>query len=170
MANRTLKPDFYQRDALIVARELVGKFLVKDDLALMITEVEAYVGPQDLACHAAKGRTKRTEVMFGPGGVWYVYFVYGMHWMLNIVTGAKDYPSAVLIRGVEGVSGPARVTKSFGITKEFNGLPATPKTGLYITEDPNIKHPMSHILSAPRIGVSYAGPIWSKKPYRFLLE
>ncbi len=162
-------PSFYTRPALVVARDLLGQFLVKGNQKLMITETEAYVGPRDLACHAAKGRTKRTEVMFAPGGVWYVYLIYGLHWMLNIVTGEKDYPAAVLIRGVEGINGPAKLTKTFGITGEFNNQPANRSTGLYIAENPNIKHRMSNVLSGPRIGVAYAGPVWSAKPYRFYL-
>ncbi len=166
MAYSTLKPEFYQRDVIVVARELLGKYLVKDNLKLMITEVEAYVGSQDLACHASKGRTARTEVMFEEGGVWYVYFVYGMHWMLNVVTGEIDYPAAVLIRGVEGINGPARVTKAFGIDKTFNGLPAAKSTGLYIQDRGVV---VGKIKSTPRIGVDFAGPVWSQKPYRFLL-
>jgi DNA-3-methyladenine glycosylase len=166
VAYSTLKSEFYQRDTLIVARELLVKYLVKDDLKLMITEVEAYVGRQDLASHARKGRTARTEVMFKEGGVWYVYFVYGMHWLLNVVTGEKDYPAAVLIRGVEGINGPARVTKAFGIDKTFNALPATKSTGLYIQDRGVV---VGKIKSTPRIGVDFAGPVWSQKPYRFLL-
>ena len=152
MAYSTLKPEFYQRDTLTVARELLGKFLVKDDLKLMITEVEAYLGPQDLASHASKGRTARAEVMYKEGGVWYVYLVYGLHWMLNVVTGDQDYPAAVLIRGVEGISGPARVTKAFGIDKSFNRLPATKKTGLYIQDRGVV---VNKIKSTPRIGVDF---------------
>ena len=87
----------------------------------MITEVEAYRGIEDLACHASKGRTLRTEIMFQEGGCLYMYFIYGMYWMLNIVTGGKDDPQAVLIRGVEGYSGPGRLTKSLGIDKSYYG-------------------------------------------------
>lgn len=173
MAYRILKPDFYQRDARVVARELLGKYLTVEQgggkLSFPITETEAYIGPHDLACHAAKGRTKRTEVMFCEGGVWYVYFVYGLHWMLNIVTGEKEYPAAVLIRGIEGVNGPARLTKFLNITNAYNGLPATKKTSLYV-EDRGVAISRLKIKSTPRIGVDFAGPIWSQKPYRFLLQ
>ena len=134
-----LKKSFFARDTLTVARDLIGKVLVRRDkngkeTAFVITEVEAYVGPHDLASHSSKGKTERTKVMFGPPGTWYVYFIYGMYWMLNIVTEKRGYPAAVLIRGTKEVSGPGRLK----------------------------------IRKTPRIGVSYAGPVWSAKPYRFL--
>src|SRR5690606_21154298 len=94
--------EFFNRDAEVVARELLGKFLIVKQgdckLEFMIKETEAYVGPHDLACHASKGKTKRTEVMYGEAGTIYMYLIYGMYWMLNIVTGERDYPAAVLIR------------------------------------------------------------------------
>ena len=103
---KILTKKFFERPALRVARDLVGKFLVlrrrTSKLAFMITETEAYIGPQDKASHAHSGKTARNAPMFGEAGRWYVYFTYGMHWMLNIVTGPKDYPAAVLIRGVSG--------------------------------------------------------------------
>lgn len=135
----------------------------------MITEVEAYDGPSDLACHAARGRTTRTEVMYSKGGVWYVYLCYGVHWMVNVVTGPRDYPAAVLIRGVDGVSGPGRVTKFFTITKEHNTKLSQRSSGLWV-EDRGVIVPGRSILRTPRIGIDYAGPVWSKKPYRFLLN
>lgn len=142
----------------------------QEKIMALITEVEAYDGPEDLASHARLGRrTTRTEVMFAAGGVWYVYFTYGLHWLLNIVTGPVDYPAAVLIRGVKEVTGPARLTKYFGIDKRFNGQPATKKSGLYITEGPDIENSVLNIRTMSRIGVEYAGPVWSQKPYRFLL-
>jgi DNA-3-methyladenine glycosylase len=169
---RILGPKFYTRPTLAVAQELLGKFLVHEKdgkiTAKMITEVEAYDGPDDLASHASRGRTERTKIMFEPGGVWYVYFVYGMHYMLNIVVGPKDYPAAVLIRGVEGVSGPARVTKYFQVDKKFNREPAGEGSGLYI-EDRGFKVNNKDIVMSQRIGVDYAGPIWSRKKYNFKL-
>jgi DNA-3-methyladenine glycosylase len=107
--------------------------------------------------------------MFEDGGRWYVYLVYGMHWMLNIVTETKDRPSAVLIRGTDKARGPARVTKLLKIDKRFNGLLAAKKSGLWI-EDRGIKIKDSEIKKGPRIGVDYAGPVWSKKPWRFYLK
>lgn len=168
-----LKKDFFERKALIVAKELIGKYLVTKNggriFADMITETEAYIGPHDLASHSAKGRTKRTEIMFGEAGRFYIYFIYGVHEMLNIVTDKKDYPAAVLIRGTEKFSGPGRVTKNFGINRKINGLRASKETGLWF-EDRGQKIAPSKITKSARIGVEYAGPIWAKKEYRFLLK
>lgn len=184
-----LKKQFFGRSTLKVARELLGKFLVvqhvqhpmSDKKTYMITEVEAYDGPHDKASHAHRGKTLRNEPMFGPAGVWYVYFVYGMYNMLNIVTGPKDYPAAVLIRGIDAAPskrgeprpnlkfgrGPARLTKFLKIDKKFNNKPATKKTGLWI-EDRGVKIKKSQIKTSPRIGVDYAGE-WKDKHYRFYL-
>lgn len=133
----------------------------------MITEVEAYDGFEDKASHASRGKTDRNQVMFGEAGRFYVYFTYGMHWLLNIVTGKENYPAAVLIRGVEGVSGPARLTKKLKIGKRFNGLKAVPKNGLWF-EDRGVKIESSRIKRTPRVGVDYAGK-WAGKLYRFLI-
>ncbi len=170
---QALKPDFFNRPVVRVAQDLLGKFLVVKNrgkvVALMITEVEAYDGFKDKASHAARGQTSRNKPMFGPAGRWYVYFVYGNHFMLNIVTGKKDYPAAVLIRGVEGIKGPGRLTKRFKIDKNFNNLPATKKSSLWL-EDRGVMIKKSEIKKSPRIGVSYAGPVWSKKLYRFWID
>lgn len=162
-----------------VARGLLGKYLVRQGrgkiIRTMITEVEAYDGPRDKACHASRGLTPRNKVMFGPAGHWYVYFTYGMHWMLNIVTGEKGYPAAVLIRGVESVhgriNGPARLTKFFKIDKRFNSKFASRQSGLWM-EDRGVESVSGRkkIKRSPRIGVHYAGPVWSKKLYRFYVE
>ncbi len=172
MTTTILKNDFYNRPTLEVAEELLGKFLVikkgGQKTALMIREAEAYDGPEDRASHAHKGKTERTSVMFGPAGHWYVYLVYGMYFMLNIVTGPKDYPAAILIRGAGELAGPGKLTKTLGITKAFNRQAALPKTGLWIEDRGAI--PGMRIRKTPRIGVAYAGPVWSKKPYRFLLD
>jgi len=137
----------------------------------MITETEAYDGERDLACHASKGRTKRTEIMFGPAGYWYVYFVYGVYDMLNIVTGPKGYPSAVLIRACQGktlpLSGPGKLTRELRITRALNGKPASKSSGLWI-EDRCDEATPHRILRTPRIGVHYAGK-WAKKPWRYVL-
>lgn len=131
----------------------------------MITETEAYHGEDDLACHASKGRTKRTAVMFGPPGRWYVYFIYGMYEMLNIVTGPGSYPSAVLIRGVEGFDGPGKLTRGLMIRGTINAKIAGKATGVWI-EDRGMR-PLK-IKRGPRVGVAYAGK-WAKKPWRFQL-
>lgn len=160
------------RPALTVARGLLGKFLARryrsKIIRRMITEVEAYDGFQDLASHAARGLTKRNAVMFGSAGYWYVYFTYGMHWMLNIVTGPNGYPAAVLIRGIEGVNGPARVTKFFKIGKKFNNSPANRQSGLWLENNRQPRKFMK-IKRTARVGVDYAGPVWAKKKYRFIL-
>ena len=180
-----LGPDFFDRKSLAVARDLIGKYIVRrldwngKKVAGRITEVEAYVGARDLASHASKGRTARTEIMFGKPGTLYVYFVYGMHWMLNVVTEKEGCPAAVLIRGVETargrpVAGPGRVTKMFGIDKSMNGKTAGKKTGLWFEDryEKSAGEIGDHlkIKRTPRIGVAYAGAIWAKKNYRFVLQ
>lgn len=181
MRGRILPLSFFRRDALVVAEELLGKFLVLEKagekIRLMVTEVEVYDGAEDKANHASKGRTARTEVMFAAGGVWYVYLCYGMYFMLNIVTGKKDHPAAILIRGacpeqsrrVENFNGPGKVTRHLKIDKKFNGQPANQKTGLYF-EDRGGKVEPTQIKRLPRVGVAYAGPTWSKKKWRFMLD
>ncbi|MDQ8181726.1 DNA-3-methyladenine glycosylase [Pelagicoccus sp. SDUM812005] len=169
---RILKPErFASRDTVKLARDLIGKTLVvsppdQEPARYRITETEAYDGPQDLACHASKGRTARTAVMFGPAGRWYVYLIYGMHEMLNLVTGPENYPAAILIRGVEGIDGPGRLTKRLGIDRRFNALAATPANALYLEDAACV--PDEQVVATPRIGVDYAGPDWSQRPYRFV--
>lgn len=133
---------------------------------MRICETEAYGDENDLACHASRGRTPRTEVMYADGGIWYVYLCYGMHEMLNLVTGPAGRPSAVLIRGLDGVSGPGRLTRFLGIDRRFNGRPASRETGLWL-EDDGLVVPRGAIIATPRIGVDYAGPVWAPKPWRF---
>lgn len=162
-----------KRGAVGHARRLLGKFLVRTTssgaLAGMITEVEAYDGERDLACHARFGRTARTEVMYAAGGVWYVYLCYGVHEMLNLVVGPPDWPSAVLIRGLAEVSGPGRLTRRLGIDRRLNGKMATLESGLWI-EDRGVRVPRSLVRATPRIGVDYAGPVWAAKPWRFTFD
>lgn len=174
-APRLLPPAFFARPAEAVALELLGKTLIRRRgrrlEALPITETEAYVGPEDLACHAARGRTARTEVMFGPAGRFYVYLIYGMYWMLNVVTGDTGHPAAVLIRGAGAgaVAGPGRLTRALAITGALNGKPSVERTGLWIA-DMGTAPPAEAILRTARIGVDYAGPIWAAKEYRFVLK
>ena len=168
---KKLPQAFFERKTLVVAQELIGKYLIREldgkIVRQKITETEAYVGPHDLACHSSRGKTQRNEPMFCEAGTIYVYFTYGMHWMLNIVTEEKDFPAAVLIRGTEDVSGPARLTKALKIDKNLNGLKLGRKTGLWIEDGPSPAK--NNILRTPRIGISYAGE-WVDKPYRFLLK
>ena len=145
----------------------------------MITEVEAYDGPRDRASHAHRGRTHRNRHMFGAAGVWYVYFTYGMHWLLNVTTGPVGYPAAVLIRGgvyrdpktgrERRLNGPARLTKFLSVDGTLDGSPATRKSGLWI-EDRGINIKRSSMIAKPRVGVDYAGLQWSEKPYNLSIR
>ncbi|MDP4224126.1 MAG: DNA-3-methyladenine glycosylase [Bacteroidota bacterium] len=160
--------DFYTRDVLEVAPELLGKALAirlqKGDIhKFIITDTEAYRGEEDRACHASRGRTPRTEIMFHGGGRLYVYFVYGMYWMLNIVTAGENDPQAVLIRGVENYPGPGKVTKALGIDRSFYGEDLVTSDRIWI-EDNGI---VPVFKSGPRIGIDYAGEIWKNKPWRY---
>lgn len=167
-----LRKAFFDRPTPTVARDLLGAFLVrrigKKTLAFMITETEAYHGFQDKASHASRGQTARNTPMFGEAGTIYVYFTYGMHWMLNIVCGKKTYPAAVLIRGVEGINGPARLTKALKIDKSLNAKKLSQQTGLWI-EDRGVQVSTKDILRTPRIGIAYAEE-WAHKPWRFVLK
>lgn len=175
MARIITPSELRSTDTVSLARWLIGKHLAVADSPgsvrrLRIMETEAYDGPEDLACHASKGRTARTEVMFGEAGRWYVYLIYGMHEMLNLVTGPADYPAAVLIRGVEGMPGPGRLTRALGINRTcFNTRTACVEAGLWI-EDDGWAPPRSRVQATPRIGIDYAGPKWEAKPWRFVLK
>jgi DNA-3-methyladenine glycosylase len=173
---RPLSHAYFNRPTLTVARSLVGKYLVRENgtgkVAGRIVEVEAYVGPRDRACHASKGRTPRTDVMFGPAGVAYVYLVYGMYHCLNVVTEREEFPAAVLIRAVEIdgklVDGPGRLCRIFEIDRSLNRLDLTIGRKLWF-EARGTKVLREDIGRFPRIGVDYAG-IWAKKPWRFRLR
>lgn len=166
---KVLKQEFFDRPTLTVARELLGCFLCRKAgqkvVRMEITEVEAYDGPYDKASHASRGRTARNSAMFGKAGRWYVYFTYGMHWMLNIVTGPEEYPAAVLIRGTREISGPARLTRALRIDGRLNRKKSLRRSGLWIEKEKSV--PENRVRRAPRVGVAYAGA-WAKKPYRFL--
>lgn len=199
---KILREKFFNRPALKVSRDLLGKFLIRrlngdpssrkatkdKNVAIMITETEAYVGPEDKASHASRGRTQRNTPMFGKPGFFYIYFTYGMHWMLNVVTGREGFPAAVLIRGGIVISdpeplrygaskkqdtrltinGPAKLTKFLKIDKCFNGKPVNRRTGLWL-EDRGLKLRSSQIKRGPRVGVDYAGK-WARKNYNFRLK
>jgi DNA-3-methyladenine glycosylase len=179
---------FYEQPTVDVARQLLGKYLVRkhpDGTTIgRIVETEAYTGPEDKACHASRGRTPRTEVMFGPAGHAYVYFIYGVHYMLNIVTERSDFPAAVLIRAVEpleGValmkkrrhtegalnlaSGPGKLCEAFAIDRKLNGNDMCGSV-LYVEDH---AEPITRVVTTPRIGVDYAGK-WKHKPWRFFIR
>ncbi len=163
--------EFFLSDAVNVAQKLPGMEIVvaRPGLAparYMITETEAYLGKDDKACHASKGRTGRTEIMFAEGGHLYMYLVYGMHWMMNIVTGAKDDPQAVLIRGAAPYSGPGRVTKGTGTDGSFNGEDLTVSERIWLEETE--RRPL--LMAGPRVGIDYAGEPWISKPWRFIIN
>lgn len=171
---RVIQPaELHHKNTVALARWLLGKVLVRTTKSgrseHIITEVEAYHTAKDLACHAAKGRTKRTEVMYGAGGHWYVYLCYGIHEMLNLVTGPSDHPAAVLIRAVDGIVGPGRVTKRLQVGRALNGAPAAPGSGLHL-EDHGIVVARRRRKRGPRVGIDYAGKIWAAKPWRFWIE
>lgn len=164
-----LSVDFYKRDVLQVAPELLGKTLVRqfDDgriASYRITEVEAYRGAEDLACHASKGRTPRTEVMFQEGGKVYVYLIYGMYWLLNFVADEENHASAVLIRGIEGFSGPGRLGRELQLDKSFYGENLTSSSRLWVED----AEPVSEFKTSKRIGIGYAGE-WADKMWRFYI-
>ena len=206
---KVISQKFFNRPTLAVAKNLLGKFLVRKfprrsassprksarhEVAIMITEVEAYDGPHDKASHASRGETPRNKIMFGPAGYFYVYFTYGMHWLVNIVTGTKGYPAAVLIRGgiitdkngeprpLNGraafLSDPARLTKYLKIDKRFNEKLANRQTGLWFEDRPKEARQIKKFAGLPavtsvkagkRVGVDYAGR-WAHKPYNFKIE
>ena len=159
MKHIKLKKDFFAKNTLWVAKNLLGKYLCRRlksgrVISAMITETEAYKGFNDKASHASKGRTKRTEVMFGEPGTIYVYLIYGMYHCLNLVCEKKDYPAAVLIRGVSGINGPGRVCRHFQIDKKLNGQKLGQK--LWV-EDRGEKVSSFKIQATRRVGVDYAG-------------
>ncbi|MBN1664746.1 MAG: DNA-3-methyladenine glycosylase [Deltaproteobacteria bacterium] len=179
---------FYDRPTLQVARDLIGCRLVRilDGIRLagLITETEAYIGERDLACHARAGLTPRTAVMYGRPGHAYVYFTYGNHWMLNVVTEGGGFPAAVLIRAmqpVEGIKiisqrrrgrdtfGPGKLCQALGIAKMDNGIDLTATTGgLWIEAGVNV--PNSLVTKGPRMGLNKTPEPWLSKPWRFLVK
>ena len=161
---------FYQRDVLEVAPLILGKTLFcKVDNAVkpfQIKEVEAYRGEEDLACHAAKGKTPRTKIMYDEGGHVYVYLIYGMYWMLNIVTAEKNNPQALLIRGITGFNGPGKLTKALNIDKTYYGENLATSKRIWVSNNEEaIK-----FSTTPRIGIDYAGEPWKSKLWRFVVD
>lgn len=167
--NKILTYDFFRRDALEVAPDLVGKILVRtleDDTELRerISETEAYRGEEDKGCHASRGRTKRTELLYGESGVIYVYLCYGVHWLMNVITGEKDQPQGVLFRCGELHSGPGKLTKFLKIDGSFNGESFCGNEKIRI-EDDGFR---PDIITAPRVGIDYAGDYWKNVEWRFI--
>ncbi len=186
---RPLPRSFFERHTTTVARDLLGQALVRIDggrrIAGIITETEAYRSEEDLACHARAGRTPRTAVMYGQPGHAYVYFTYGMHWLLNFVTEAEGYPAAVLIRGIqptegldiiakrrrgrlrfEWTDGPAKLCQALGIDENFNGVDiCSPETDLFVEAGYQI--PDSSVTQSPRVGLNNVPEPWKSIPWRF---
>ena len=163
-----LTADFYRQPAPALAPLLLGKILCRKTgrhiQRARITETEAYYGETDTACHARHGRTPRTDIMYAEGGRAYIYLCYGVHEMLNIVSGDKDFPEAVLIRGVEGVHGPGRLTRHLRITRALNTECLVTSARLWIEDDGTV---LPHT-ATPRIGIDYATLPWRTKPWRFV--
>lgn len=178
-----MSPGELQGPVEAAARALLGQRLVRDGVVLRITEVEAYGGPEDTASHARFGRTDRNAVMWGPAGRAYLYFCYGVHWMLNVASGPDGQASAVLIRGAEVVAGletvlarrkapratpalctgPGKVTQALGLDRGFNGHDLLAEGGLELRPGP----PPARLVAGPRIGIGYAAPEDQARPWRF---
>lgn len=178
IADQRVPRSFYNRSADTVARDLLGRWLVHDAGGAIrvgrIVETEAYLGPHDRACHSARGRTPRTEVMFGPPGFAYVYMIYGMHFCMNVTTEPEGVASAVLLRAIEpvhgladGARGPGLVCRTMGIDRGRNGCDLGGGDLFIATPSPM---PPIRIVRRPRIGVQYAGPRWSRRLLRFYIR
>ncbi len=168
--NPKLDQSFFCRDALTIAPGILGKTLVRilpdgQRLSFPVTEVEVYLGSGDLACHASKGITERNRVMFDRGGVIYMYLIYGMHWMFNIVTGNEGHPEALLIRGVGTIAGPGRVTRQLQMGRDFYGEDLVTSERIWLEDGPLIEK----ITTGPRVGINYAGEPWVSMPWRFMV-
>lgn len=181
-APRKLDRTAFNRPTLQVARELLGKFIVRrceaGALTAMIAEVEAYKGPRDQASHAYGGRrTRRVEPLYADGGTVYVYFVYGMHWMLNFSTAGLGKPEGLLVRGIVAeaggerklLAGPGRVTQYLKIDKALDGADATCSNEIWL-EDRGVRIPASQVRNGPRVGIDFAGPYWAERPWRFWID
>lgn len=187
-----LNRDFFSRPTLIVSRELLGQRLVRElngqRLSGLIVETEAYIGPTDTASHASKGRTARTEVMFGQPGLAYIYLIYGMYYMLNLVTEQAGFPAAVLIRAIEpqeGIevmrsnrllsspklrltNGPGKLCRALTINKSLHGWDVTTGQQLWLEAAPAV--PDSVVITGPRVGIDYAYPADRTAPWRFWIK
>lgn len=165
-----LDRDFYRRDCETVAKALVGKLLVHDTpqgrQCLRISQTEVYCGVEDTACHAHRGRTERTEVMYGKAGTAYIYLCYGIHWLLNIVTGEEGHPEAVLIRACLDAPGPGKLTKHLGITGALNRADVCGGSKLWVEDDGF----SCTVTAGKRIGIGYASQEDQDRLWRFILH
>ncbi|PDH31200.1 MAG: 3-methyladenine DNA glycosylase [Puniceicoccaceae bacterium MED-G30] len=171
---KVLNRSYFSGDTSSLARDLLGTSLCRrlpsgKILRSRITETEAYDGFEDRASHAHRGPTPRNVVMFGSAGHSYIYLCYGVHWLLNIVTREKGYPAAILIRSVEPVNGPGRLTRHFHLNGSDNDRLLCRANGLWV-EDDGYRPEAAMVRATPRIGVNYAGPEWSAMPWRFVWE
>lgn len=166
-----LNEEFFKRDALEVAPDLIGKIIARklDNGTILrerIAETEVYRGEEDLGCHASKGRTKRTELLYGESGIIYVYLCYGMHWLMNVITGEREQPQGVLFRCGTMKNGPAKLTKHLQIDGSFNGEKICGNDRVWIEDDGY----RPEITTAPRVGIDYAGEYWKNVKWRYIAE
>ncbi|MBO7196522.1 MAG: DNA-3-methyladenine glycosylase [Clostridia bacterium] len=165
-----LNKGYFEQPATFLAPDLIGKILCRKTangiIRSRITETECYFGEEDTACHAHKGKTQRTSTMYESGGITYVYLCYGMHAMLNIVTGPKNHPEAVLIRGVEAANGPGRTTKFMYITTAENALSLCEENGIWIEDD----GARPEYTALPRVGIDYASKDDRERPWRYIAK
>lgn len=163
-----INPELYKLNALNLAPKLLGMKLCRNIneqvIKFRITETEAYFGEEDTACHANKGKTERTKVLYEEGGVAYVYLCYGIHNLFNVVCGEKGFPQAVLIRGIEDFNGPGKLTKALNIDRSLNGEDLINSTNLWI-EDDGYK---CDYKAEKRVGIDYATPEYRDKLWRFI--
>ena len=165
---KRLGPAFYKKDVLEIAPSLIGKILVRklptgEELRFRITETEAYRGEEDSACHAKSGKTNRTKTLYEKGGCAYIYLCYGVHHLLNVVTGSENQPQAALIRGVESYNGPGKLTKAMRITKDLNGIDLTESEEIWIEDDGT----KPEYVTGKRIGIDYADEYYKNIEWRF---
>ncbi len=162
--------NIFKKNAREVAFVLLGSNMLREingkNFSFEIKEVEIYEGFNDRASHVFKGKTERNKLMFEEGGIFYIYLVYGVHFMLNVVVGKKDYPAAILIRGVNEYNGPGKITKALSVDKSLNGKKIGRKAGLWFEKNKR----KGKIKKLPRIGVDYAGEFWKREPLRFVKE
>lgn len=168
---KRLDKSFFTREVLDVSRDLIGKVLVRQFpdgtiSRFVITETEAYRGTEDRACHASKGRTPRTEVIFHEGGVIYVYLIYGMYWLLNFIADKDGFPAAILIRGLDDTYGSGKVGRMLQLDRTFYGESLETSQRLWVEDSPATPE----ITALPRVGINYAGEPWVSIPWRFRIK